>query len=231
MFNPILKTGHTELRQAIEKLIAGSRTDIDFYFMLSISTLIVTLGLLEGSIVILIGGMILAPLLSPLLGIGLAITTASGKSLKWIITHLLKALGFVIFIALIVAFLFASEDNELINSFHPNLNLFLIAFAAGAGAAYAWVRPNLSPAIPGIAITVSLLPPLAATAIGIRNLSSVIISESFALFFINLLGIILASIVIFLMFGFGTLQAEEEKIIRKEEAEEQHTQEEQKNNP
>lgn len=221
MAKPILEAGHAEIRQAIAKLIAGSRADIDFYFMLSISTIIVTLGLLEGSIITIIGGMIIAPLLSPLLGLGLAVTTASGKSIGWIVPHIAKAIGIVIAIAVIMTFLFGNGEAILISAFRPNLNLFIIAFAAGAGAAYAWVRPNLSPAIPGIAITVSLLPPLAASGIGIERISPEIIAGSFALFLINLLGIVLASIVIFLLFGFGTLQAEEEKLIKQEEKVEQ----------
>jgi len=221
MLKPILEAGHTELRQAIEKLIAGSRADIDFYFMLSISTLIVTLGLLEDSIITIIGGMVIAPLLSPLLGLGLAVTTASGKSIRWIVPHILKAIGIVIAIAAIITFLFGNGNATLLSAFQPNLNFFMIAFAAGAGAAYAWVRPNLSPAIPGIAITVSLLPPLAASGIGIERLSPDIISNAFALFMINLFGIVLASIIIFLLFGFGALQAEEEKLVKQEEKIEQ----------
>ena len=213
MFKPILEAGRTELKQAIEKLIIESRPNLDFYFMLSISTLIVTLGLLENSAITIIGGMVVAPLLSPILGIGLAITTASKKGLLWLIPNFLKAIGLSMLFAFVLAFFFGKVPGSL-TSFQPNLNFFMIAFAAGAGGAYAWIRPNLSAAIPGIAITVSLLPPLAATSIGISQLSHNIIAGSFALFLINLLGIILASVIVFLLFGFGALQAEEDKAVK-----------------
>jgi uncharacterized hydrophobic protein (TIGR00271 family) len=216
MFKPILTADHNELHQVIKDLIAESRPNRDFYFMLSISTIIVTLGIIENSIITIIGGMVVAPLLSPLLVVGLATTTASKKSLRWILPNLLKAVLLIMFIALTVSFLFDGNGSAMIDTFKPNLNMFMIAFAAGAGAAYAWISKKVSAVITGIAISVSLLPPLVSAAIGISMLSGDIISNSFALFLINLLGIILSSIIVFLMFGIGTLQEEEEKVVSKE---------------
>ncbi|MDD5098811.1 MAG: DUF389 domain-containing protein [Candidatus Colwellbacteria bacterium] len=216
MFKPIFVEDKAKLHQVIKELITESRVDRDFYFMLSVSTVIVTLGIIENSIIALIGGMVVAPLLSPLLVVGLATTTASKKSFGWILPNLLKAIILVMAIAFVVSFLFDGDKSAMISSFRPNLNMFMIALAAGAGGAYAWIRKEVSAIIPGIAISVSLLPPLVASAIGISMFSGEVVSSSFALFFINFLGIIFSSIIVFLMFGIGTLQEEEEKVVMKE---------------
>jgi uncharacterized membrane protein len=162
--------------------------------------------------------MLVAPLLSPILSLGMSITVASRRSLGWIIPTLFKSALLVSAIALVVSFLFRDGNSQvLLLRLEPNLNLFLIAFAAGAGAAYAWVKPNLIAVIPGIAIAVSLLPPLAAAGIGMETLSKSLLADAATLFLINLGGIVLASVVVFLLFGFAPLQKETEKIILAEE--------------
>ena len=84
--------------------------------------------------------------------------------------------------------------------------------------------------LPGVAITVSLVPPLANIGIGISLFSREIFSGSILMFFINLLGITIASIGVFLLFGFARMQNYQDKQIHKEQKEEEKKQEEKQKN-
>ena len=69
-------------RAVVHYLIRQSRIGKDYFLMLSLSTLITTLGILTNSIAVVIGGMLLAPLLSPILALGLGMVTTNKESLK-----------------------------------------------------------------------------------------------------------------------------------------------------
>ena len=107
-----------------------------------------------------------------------------------------------------------------------NLIFFLTAFASGIIAAFAWVKENTSSMLPGIAVTVALIPPLAVSGIGASMFSKVLFSGSFSLFLINFLGIVLASTIVFVLFGFPRLQRVEEEKIKEEQAQEKKEKEE-----
>lgn len=219
MPTPVLFSTFFDKKKTINKLIDESRPGGEFYFLLAVSAFITTLGLIENSPVVIIGGMLVAPLLSPILSVGMGITTASREGLMWSFRIILRSLLLVVAVSFATSFLFFRSREltpEILSRIKPNLNLFMIAFAAGAAAAFAWVRSNLSAVIPGIAVSVSLLPPLSVTGIGIETFSRSVISGSLTLFFINFLGIVVASVIIFSLFGFATLQSEAEKKIADE---------------
>ncbi|NIN68812.1 MAG: TIGR00341 family protein, partial [Anaerolineae bacterium] len=60
----------------------GARADIDFYVMMSLAATIATLGLLVNSAAVIIGGMLVAPLMSPMIGIALAIALGNIRLLR-----------------------------------------------------------------------------------------------------------------------------------------------------
>lgn len=208
-----------EQKKTLQKLIEESRADGDFYLLLIVSSFITTLGLILDSAIILIGGMLVAPLLFPILSLGMGITTANKDSIIRSGVIIIKSAFAVFFIALITSFLFRQEvpdDAILLGNMRPNLILFLVSFAAGIAAAYTWVKQNLSSALPGIAVTVSLIPPLAAVGVGLTEGSAYTVSGALTLFLINLLGIAVSSLIVFSLFGFSRLHNEEEKLLQQE---------------
>lgn len=206
-------------KKTLQKLIEESRADGDFYLLLIVSSFISTLGLVMDSVIILIGGMLVAPLLFPILSLAMGITTTNKDSVTRSLTIILKSIFTVFFVALITSFLFrqnVAEETILLENIHPTLMLFLASFAAGIAAAYTWVKQNLSSALPGIAVTVALIPPLAAVGVGLTQVDPYVVSGALTLFLINLLGITVSSLIVFSLFGFSRLQEEEEKLIRQE---------------
>jgi uncharacterized hydrophobic protein (TIGR00271 family) len=221
MFKPVLFTNFFEQRKTIETLIEESRADANFYLLLSFATLITTLGLLINNALVIVGGILVAPFLFPVLSLGMGIATSSAEAIKRAFGIILRAIITVVLISFVTAFLIneqgATEQIYLASS--PNFLFFFIAFSAGIIAAYSWVKQNLSTTMPSVSITVSLLPPLASIGIAFSLLSRDILSGSLMLFLLNLIGIVLASTIVFSLFGFLELQQWQEKKIQEEKQE------------
>lgn len=205
--------------RVVHGLIEESRVGRDFYFLLIVSTLITTLGILVENAAVVIGGMLIAPLLSPILALGLGIVTTNQESIKRSIYTILKSTGIVGGISFLTAFLIGTTeplDNiEILQRIRPSLPYMYIAILSGVGATYAWAKPKLSARLPGIAVVVALLPPLCVTGIGLSEFNREIVTGSFQLFLINLLGIGASSAIVFSLFGFYQMRwVEKEDIIR-----------------
>jgi uncharacterized hydrophobic protein (TIGR00271 family) len=206
-------------KKTVETLTEESHADADFYVLLAGSTIITTLGLIFDNSVVVIGGMLVAPLLYPILALGMGITTSSRQAIGRSFAIIWKATIMVTIVAFFVAFLLNTKEVTEIMRFASqttNSN-FIIAFVSGIMASFAWVRQNINASLPGIAVSVSLLPPLATLGIGVSLIEKDIISGALFLFIINLLGIAIASVIVFALFGFSSLQRVQEKVIKEEE--------------
>ncbi len=207
-----------EQEEALKTLLKESRERNGFYLLLGIATFVVTLGLLVNSLEAVIGAALVAPLLYPILSLALAVVTSSRLSLHRSLKLLGKASALVIIVSAATAFLFGAFTNSsaIILATVPSLPVFLIAFASGLAVAYAWVKQEISAALPGVAMSVSILPPLAGVGAGLVLLSYDLVSQSILLLIINWLGMTGAAIIVFSLFGFSPLQGEEEEKIVEE---------------
>jgi len=147
--------------------------------------------------------------------------TSSRLSLSRSLKLLGRASVFVVIISALSGFVFSAFTNPsaVILATAPSLPVFMIAFASGLAVAYAWVKRDFSAALPGVAMTVSILPPLAGVGIGLVFFSYQIISQSILLLIINWLGMTGAAIIVFSLFGFSPLQKVEEQKISEETGE------------
>lgn len=191
----------TERKVFCRELIDSSALTGSFYFLLIVSIFIVLAGLLKNSIPLLIGGMLVAPLLSPVLGLSLALIVTNakvaGRALKvFILTTLLSLLVSMIF-GLI--FPFRTNEIELIRQLSAGgFDLFIAALAGGA-ASLSWAKKNLNTNLAGIAITVTLLPPLAIAGLALAALDYTIFISAIKTYFINVGGIVIGSLIIFMV--------------------------------
>ncbi|HBO17233.1 MAG: hypothetical protein UR69_C0002G0111 [Candidatus Moranbacteria bacterium GW2011_GWE2_35_2-] len=186
--------------RAIENLICESTPRQDFFLLVVLSILMATFGLLIDSASVIIGSMLIAPILYPILSLSLGVVIADTKLIARSFYTILKSLTFGIAASAIVTVFFASnfqENSEILARTQPSLIYAAIAIIAGFAASFALIKPHLSETLPGIAISVALMPPLAVTGIGIARFDWYIISNSFLLFLINAAGIIFASMIVF----------------------------------
>jgi len=213
-------------KEAVSRLIEQSSLTRDFYLMLFLSAIFVSMGLLLNNVVIVIGGMLVTPFLSPLLRLSLAVVISDKLIIKISVINILKATGVVLLASLLSSFLVPGKnvDWDLINRIFESANLFYvyIAVAAGVAAAYAWARPNLTNALPGIAISVTLLPPIAVVGIGFAFLNFSLLLAGARSVLINTLGLLLSTTFVFSILGFYRIKDHVKKEVLAEENEKEN---------
>lgn len=218
LFNNLTNKDKSE---AVERLIKGSTPSQDFFFMIILSILTATFGLLLNSAAIIIGSMLIAPMLYPILSLSLGIIMSDSTLIARALYTTLKALAFGIGASFLATLLFNSQLNEvtpeILSRTQPTLPYLIVAIIAGFAGSFALVKPRLSETLPGIAISVALIPPVAVTGIGMAKLSWSVISGSFLLFLVNTTGIIFASLITFSMMNFYVKRGEAHKTAIKED--------------
>lgn len=213
---------------AVRRLISNSTPDFDYFYLVGLSVSMATLGLLVGSPSVVIGSMLIAPVLFPILSFSLGLVMSDYQILTRSFYTLLKSFGLAVFLSIIVTLVFSNGfemNEEILSRTVPSLVYLFVAITAGLAVSYTLAKPELNEAFPGIAISVALIPPLAVVGIGIAKLSWEIVSGSLVLLLLNIFGIVAASMFTFSLMNLyekrhiakSTIKREEEKI--KEEKE------------
>ncbi|NCS99604.1 TIGR00341 family protein [Candidatus Parcubacteria bacterium] len=207
-----------EKSEAVKKLIDQSTPNTDFFMMVVLSIAMATFGLLLDNTAIVIGAMLIAPVLSPILSLGMGIVMFNESLIRRAVFTLGKSLLYAIGAAFLIGLLFGSKDGvsvrEVLSRTTPNLLDAAVAVVAGFAASFALIKPKMSEAIPGIAISVSLVPPLAVTGLGLATLNFAIAKGAFLLFVVNILGIIFASVFVFSSMNLYTKRGTADRAIK-----------------
>jgi len=203
---------------AVRKLMQSSTPNFDFFYLIGLSVIMATLGLLLDSPAIVIGSMLIAPLLYPILGAGLGIVMSNDEVLSRSLVTLTKSLLIALFASMVTAIFFGDGvvTGEILARIDPSLEYFLVAVVAGAAVSFAIAQPEWSETLPGIAISVALIPPLAVVGIGIAMLDVEVITGSAVMFFMNLFGILFAALVSFSLMDLHAKQNVAESTIKRE---------------
>ena len=198
----VLKRGVPQLERddritLVERIQGSSKWDFDFISLICLSTIIATLGLMQNSVAVVIGAMLVAPLMTPLVGCGLAIVQGNGLLIRNAIKAVL--LGFVLAFSIGYIMGLVVPDggltDQMLSRGKPNVLDLGVAFFSGMAAAYATARPGLSAALPGVAIAAALVPPIATSGVAMSE-GDVITSAGAALLFItNIVAIVLGAAV------------------------------------
>ncbi len=206
---------------AVERLIKGSTPSQDFFLMVILSILTATFGLLLDNNAIIIGSMLIAPILYPILSLSLGISMLDPKLILRSVFTILKSVSFGAITAAAASLHFGPQfpdiTPEIAARIHASSPLVIVAIIAGLAASFALVKPQLSETLPGIAISVALIPPIAVLGIGIARFDWTIVGGSLFLFFVNALGIILASTTTFYLMHFSVERREAKVTVAKED--------------
>ncbi len=200
------------LERRLEELSALS---IDFIALLSASTLIATLGLFENSAAVIIGAMIVAPLMRPLVGLSLAVLTSDLLLLRRALLTLLvgSILGVSISAALALILHQLELTPEILARTKPTLLDLAIAVFAGGIGAYCQAKEKLADSLAGVAIAVALVPPLSVVGIGIAFQQTELWQGALLLYLTNLVGITIAGAIVFLAMGYVQLNRAKQGLI------------------
>lgn len=177
-------------------------------WMLMCSIMIASLGLDLGSPAVIIGAMLISPLMSPILGVGLAVGTNDFDTLRISLRHF----GVAILIALATSTLYfmitplGTPTREILSRTEPTALDVLIAAFGGIAGIVSISRRDKSNAIPGVAIATALMPPLCVTGFGIAEGNLAFAIKAFYLFFLNSFFVALATCLLVLYLGFPSLE-------------------------
>lgn len=177
-----------------------------FGTLMALSVCLATLGLIADSAAVIIGAMVVAPLMGPVLGVAASLVMGWPKrGARQALIVLIGAVGAVALAALISALLPGDLDGpprELLARTEPNLLDLGVAMAAGAVGAYTLVRREAAEAMAGAAIAVALVPPLATIGIALASARPDMAFGAFLLVTANVVGVVFSGALTFLFGGF-----------------------------
>lgn len=189
--------------ELFRNLRRGARANINYFVLIVLSAIIATLGLWQNSAAVIIGAMLVAPLMTPILATSLGIVMGEPRTIRVAAGSTLKGVALGIAIALFIALILPGEKigSEILARTQPSLLDMAVALASGAAGAYALARREVSAALPGVAIAAALMPPLCTVGIGLAVFSGPIAGGALLLFTTNLIAIVVAGAAVFLVLG------------------------------
>ncbi|WP_026958975.1 TIGR00341 family protein [Aliagarivorans taiwanensis] len=176
-----------------------------FLTLMILSTLLASLGLFADSPPVIIGAMILAPLMGPIISLSMALARQDESLLKGSVTTLSTGLGLALLFAVLCTWLLPLQHttSEIAARVSPTLLDLGVAVISGIAGAYAHARAAVTKSLAGVAIAVALVPPLAVAGIGLGWMEVELVAGALLLFLTNLAGIVLAAAATFLVLGFA----------------------------
>lgn len=193
------KRRHVGNARTYEAIAQAARLSKEFLALLFASCLIATFGLFAGSTATIIGAMLVAPLMMPILGFALATIWGDIRLLWRSLATLVMGTVLVLLVSAVLAAAVPGVEvtSEIQARTNPSLFDILIAVASGLIGGYAFVNPRISASIAGVAIAVALMPPLCVVGIGIGLGDSRLAIGALLLYSSNLIGISLAASFVF----------------------------------
>lgn len=190
-----------------EQIKNNAKSDFGFYILTIFASIIIALGILINSTPVVIGGMLIAPLVWPIMAMSIAIAMGRTALLQKSLFTLLKSILIIIVVAIVLGFIVPElvlENNELLGRTSPTILELVVGLAAGFIGAFIIAYPKLGSAIAGVVVAAAIVPSVSIVGISLArgDLSSA--TGSFLLFLSNLIAIIFSAVILFLISNFST---------------------------
>ncbi len=198
-----------ELTEDLDLTVGDSESKRSaFWTMLALSAVIATAGVLSDSTATVIGAMIIAPLATPIMGIALGIAKRDSITSRHAMRFVTLGAALVVTVGVAFALLLPSSYDLLGNSqisgrTSPGLLDLVAAVATGFAGAVAMARRDVAAVLPGVAIAISLVPPLAVVGVCFGQGAFTLALGAFVLFLSNLLALVLAGSLVFATLGYA----------------------------
>lgn len=189
-------------------------------WILSFAIIMASVGLTAGSIPVIIGAMLIAPLGSPILGVGMSLGTNDWATLKRALTGLGQAVAVSLIVATVYFILvpIKTPSQEIVVRTVPTLLDIIIALVGGG----AWVvslslkdKNFILTSVTGAAVGTALMPPLCTAAFGIATFNMGYFAGAFYLFLLNAIFIALPAYLFVRLMKFKKVTIEDAETERK----------------
>ncbi|MCA0295045.1 MAG: TIGR00341 family protein [Actinobacteria bacterium] len=176
-----------------------------FWVLIVLSTVIATAGVMADSTATVIGAMIVAPLMTPILGTALSVVLSRRRLILLNLGMILLGAACVVAISFLLGLtyhshLVADTNSQIAARVTPRLIDLVAALATGVVGAFAMVRSDVSDTLPGVAIAISLVPPLAVVGLTLESGAPEQALGALLLFGTNVTAIIATGTVVFLAY-------------------------------
>jgi uncharacterized hydrophobic protein (TIGR00271 family) len=197
---------------------AGSERDerlLRFSVLIVLSTMIAAFGLLADSVAVVIGAMLVAPLMGPILGVAVSLVLTEAVRLAASARTVVGGAAGAVLVGWLISLLAsgsitgANLPGEVLGRTSPGLLDLGIAVSAGLAAGYLMVDRKAAASAAGVAIAVALVPPLAVVGICLEVGAWSLAAGALLLFGTNLVAIVLSAaavIVVMRVLPSGFLQ-------------------------
>ncbi|MDX5339687.1 MAG: TIGR00341 family protein [Cyclobacteriaceae bacterium] len=197
-----------EFKELFAIIRENSQTTTNYMVLMALSTVIATFGLFGDSSPVVIGAMILAPLMGPIISLAMGALRQDEVLIKGSLITIFWGVFLGIFFAVLITGItpLKTPTGEILARIRPNLLDLGVAVGAGIAGAFAYSREEIAKTLAGVAISVALVPPLAVVGIGLGWGDWNIFWGAALLLGTNLAGIVMAAVLTFLMLGFSPFQ-------------------------
>ena len=170
-----------------------------FWLMLTLSALIASAGVVADSTATVIGAMIIAPLSTPIMGVALGVAKrTSTRSLRFVVGGASWVVGIGVLTSLALPSTFQlSSNSQITGRTSPGIPDLVAAVATGLAGAIAYSRRDVATVLPGVAIAISLVPPLAVVGVCLGQGAVTLAVGALLLFVSNLLALVLAGTIVY----------------------------------
>lgn len=209
---PNEQTRQESVRQNIRD---NAALGVPYLIMNALAAVVASYGLLQNSVAVIIGAMLIALLLGPITGMALALVDGDQSLLR----RAVSAEAFGVVLVLLIGFVIGkihgevTLGSEILGRTAPNLLDLIIALAGGAAGAYAAISPRLSAGLVGVAIATALVPPLCSCGICVAHGLYRAGGGAFLLFLTNLVAIQSVTSLVFWLSGFHRLMHLDKKTL------------------
>lgn len=184
---------------------ARSRRLSRFWILLTLSSVIAAAGVAADSTATVIGAMIVAPMMLPIQGAMLA--TVLGDRANLVRSTLLILAGTAVSVAigyavgmLVPGDIVAASNSQVAGRVSPRLIDLLAALATGVVGSIALVRKDIADTLPGVAIAISLVPPLTVAGLTLESHAFGQALGALWLFATNVASILITGIIVMTVF-------------------------------
>lgn len=179
-----------------------------FWLLLLLATVIAAAGVVSDSTATVIGAMIVAPLMTPILGIVAAVVLTDRTNLVrcalLVVSGAAAVIGLSWMLGLLVPYpVVAATNNQVASRVSPTLVDLVAALATGAVGSVALARSDISDTLPGVAIAISLVPPLAVVGLTLESGAAHQSLGALLLFTTNVVAILVSGVVVMAVYRVG----------------------------
>ncbi|MBX3416493.1 MAG: TIGR00341 family protein [Pirellulaceae bacterium] len=205
---PFLRHATTDdFRELYLQLRENAQSTSGYFVLIVLSAMLAALGLYANSAPVIIGAMILAPLMAPIISLAMGLSRQDRSLATPASWTVFRGVGLAMGAAAIIACLLPlyPDTSEIRARVTPNLLDLGVAIISGIAGAYAHARQEVARSLAGVAIAVALVPPLVVAGIGIGSGQVWNFVGAFLLFLTNFVGILFAAAITFSLLGYAPL--------------------------